>query len=97
MKCTVCSESMMGQEALLCHGCSAAHHYECWAYVGRCARYACNCKEAVPHTIPALQVVGGSRYASESKGTPQSPGDSLISGDWDSGWEVSWPPLKRVV
>lgn len=98
MRCAVCGESLLGEEVLACFGCGATHHFECWAYVGRCARYACKCREAVPQTLPRLRVVeagpGGRPDPQASKDEPH-----LIAGDWDHGWEMRPPRgfLKKAV
>ncbi|MBI3894285.1 MAG: hypothetical protein HY303_22425 [Candidatus Wallbacteria bacterium] len=96
MRCSVCGESLLGEEILVCFGCGAPHHFECWAYVGRCARYACKCREAVPRTMPRLRVIEPQLPPQEQ---PLETGSSLFSGDWQHGWEVRPPHgfLKKAV
>lgn len=38
--CPVCG-TLLSDSVVRCGTCRAAHHGECWAYVGRCSAYAC--------------------------------------------------------
>lgn len=85
---------MLGQESLLCFDCGALHHHECWAWNGKCGRYACQSKEALLHTVPAFRVIPGTAPPPEL----QAAEDAAITGDWERGWELDPRRLlKRVV
>lgn len=46
-QCLVCGESLSAK-IVYCRSCQTAHHRECWEYIGGCATYGCQSKQASP-------------------------------------------------